>query len=561
MFDKVDMQKPKHLLAIIGTFFIFAALPLTVYLVTTSQERAKEGPQAVGPLKGDFETSDFVTGLNQPTSMAFAPDGRLFVTEKGGGDGIGKVRVIKDGNLLATPFLSVSVNYELERGLVGISFDPDFETNKYVYIHYTRSSPIKGRVSRFTASAKNPDVAQSGSEFILLDNIPSPDGGRHQGGAIHFGNDGKLYIGSGDGGFGSANYENAQRLTSLKGKILRINKDGTIPADNPFVGILNLRGEIWAYGFRNPFTFAVDPEDGRIYANDVGQNTWEEINKIEKGKNYGWAPCEGPFEIGVERVTGACSNENFTFPIYWYNHSVGIAVTGAAFYRGNQFPSEYDGRYFFGDYGSGFIKTLDANDAVSDFTTDIQNPVDIQVGPDGALYILSFSFSPEPLGFVKKIQFAPPNAIATVDEVIGPISVTRSFSGSDSRDINKLKLTYSWDFGDGTIGFGKKASHTYDAYGFFDAKLTVTNSHGATSDSEPLRIIVAKCADVIGSEGVDGPLDGAVNGFDIGALVQAFGSTSSSPDWNEAYDLDDSGSVNGFDIGFVVAQFGLLCSV
>ena len=555
MFDKVDMQQPKHLLAIIGTFFIFAALPLTVYLVTTSQERAREDAQAVGPLTGDFETSDFVTGLNQPTSMAFAPDGRLFVTEKGGGDGIGKVRVIKDGNLLATPFLSVSVNNERERGLVGISFDPDFETNRYVYIHYTRSSPIKGRVSRFTASATNPDVAQSGSEFILLDNIPSPDGGRHQGGAIHFGNDGKLYIGSGDGGFGAANYENAQSLTSLKGKILRINKDGTIPDDNPLVGQFAV-GEIWAWGLRNPFTFAVDPEDGRIYANDVGQNTWEEINKIEKGNNYGWAPCEGPFGEGREHpdIDGAsCTNFNYTYPIYSYNRSGigGSSIAGAAFYRGNQFPSEYDGKYFFGDYGQNFIKTLDPNNhTVSDFTTDIQNPVDIQVGPDGALYILSFSFSPEPLGFVKKIQFAPPTAVASADKILGEPPFTVSFSGKGSSDINNLPLAYSWDFGDGTSGSGKNVKHTY-SFGTFQVKLTVTNSGGASDTADTITITGEKCADING--------DGVVSAGDIGLVVEAFGTYDGHTNWNPDADLNGDGSVSAGDIGISVNQFGHFC--
>ncbi|MCH8821090.1 PKD domain-containing protein [Patescibacteria group bacterium] len=172
------------------------------------------------------------------------------------------------------------------------------------------------------------------------------------------------------------------------------------------------------------------------------------------------------------------------------------------------------------------------------------------------MYYLSF-FS----GQVHKIQFAPPTAIATVDEVIGPISVTRSFSGSASSDINQLPLTYSWDFGDGTFGFGKKSSHTYDSYGLKEAKLTVTNSHGATSESETLKIIVAKCADVIGTGGIGSPPNGVVNITDIGALIIAFGSTSSSPDWNEIYDLDASGNVNILDIGFSVAQFGAFCSV
>ncbi|MCH8821091.1 PQQ-dependent sugar dehydrogenase [Patescibacteria group bacterium] len=292
------MQKPKHLLAIIGTFFIFAALPLTVYLVLTSQERAREGPQAAVPLQGDFEDSIFVSGLSQPTSMAFAPDGRLFVTEKGG-----NVRVIKDGKLLSTPFLTVSVNTDRERGLIGVALDPDFENNGYVYIHYTHqvnTTTVRGKVSRFTASSDKPDVAVSSSEEVILGNIFSGDG-HHDGGGIHFGKDGFLYIATGDGGNDFGN--NSQNLGNLAGKILRINKDGSIPSDNPFAGQTGKRGEIWAYGLRNPFTFNIDPVDGKIFANDVGQSTWEEVNKIEKGANYGWPGCEGPALVLMQKIT------------------------------------------------------------------------------------------------------------------------------------------------------------------------------------------------------------------------------------------------------------------
>lgn len=554
MYERVNMQKPQHLLAIIGTFFIFTALPLTVYLVTTSQERAREDAQAAGPLKGDFETSDFISGLNQPTSMAFAPDGRLFVTEKGG-----KVRVIKNGELLATPFLTVQVDTHLERGLVGIAFDPDFENNKLVYIHYTRvvSHSDKGRVSHFTASGNNPDVAILGSEVVILDNIFS--GGRHDAGNMRFDKDGYLFISIGDGGFNY--YLNAQNTTNYNGSILRINKDGTIPSDNPLVGQF-AQGAIWAWGLRNPFTFDIDPVTGKIFANDVGQNTWEEINEIKKGENYGWAPCEGPEDVGVEHPVipnASCSNSAYTPPIYSYNRSgiAGSSIAGAAFYRGDQFPSEYDGKYFFGDYGQSFIKTLDPNNhTVSDFTTDIQNPVDIRVGPDGALYFLSFSWATNPpTGFIKKIQFAPPSAVASVDPVIGATIVTRNFNASASKDINKLPLTYFWDFGDGASGFGKKASHNYTTYNpTVFAKVTATNSHGASSESEPIRIIVAKCADLVGD-------DGFVSIGDILVVVGAFGSSPGDDNWNEAADLDDNGTVVIGDIVYAVAQFGMSCTV
>ncbi len=187
--------------------------------------------------------------------------------------------------MLSTSFLTVSVDSFSERGLLGVAFDPSFATNRFVYVYYTRSTiPIKNRLSRFTASATNLDVAQTGSEVVLLDNIPS-DAGNHNGGAIHFGRDGKLYVAIGDGGI---THTNAQDLGSLSGKLLRLNPDGTIPFDNPFVSRAGARGEVWAYGLRNPFTFAVQPGTGTIFINDVGEASWEEINLGAAGANYGW---------------------------------------------------------------------------------------------------------------------------------------------------------------------------------------------------------------------------------------------------------------------------------
>ncbi|HKB35342.1 MAG TPA: PQQ-dependent sugar dehydrogenase, partial [Gemmataceae bacterium] len=232
-----------------------------------------------------FVERPFASGLTQPTAMEFAPDGRLFVAEKGG-----TVRVItSNGTLLPTPFLTVAVNTFSERGLDGITFDPNFASNHFVYIYYTTnaSTPVN-RVSRFTVSTTDPNVAQAGSEKVLLDNIPSTNG-NHNGGALHFGIDGKLYIGVGESGVPS----NAQMLNTLAGKILRINADGSIPSNNPFVNTPGARGEIWALGFRNPFTFAVQPGTGRIFVNDVGEGSWEEIDDLVKGGNYGWNTTEG----------------------------------------------------------------------------------------------------------------------------------------------------------------------------------------------------------------------------------------------------------------------------
>jgi glucose/arabinose dehydrogenase len=309
--------------------------------------------------------------------MAIAPDGRVFVAEKGG-----TLRVVKDNALLTQPFLTVSVSTESERGLLGVAFDPDFLTNRFVYVYYTTSAaPIHNRVSRFTASSTNPDVAQAGTELPILD-LPTLGAGNHNGGAIHFGTDGKLYVAVGE----NAVRANAQSLNTRLGKILRINANGSIPSDNPFyTQTTGVNRSIWAWGLRNPYTFAVDPAFGRIHINDVGEGTWEEVDLGVRGSNYGWPQTEGPDPAGVSGVR---------YPIHAYQHAgVNCAIVGATFYRPYllRFPAAYDGRYFFGDLCGGFIHMLSPPNysSVADFATGISSIVDIQTHQDGSLYYLA----------------------------------------------------------------------------------------------------------------------------------------------------------------------------
>jgi glucose/arabinose dehydrogenase/subtilisin-like proprotein convertase family protein len=319
-----------------------------------------------------FTESTLVSGLSAPTAMEFAPDGRLFICQQSG-----QLRVVKNGTLLASSFATVSCDVQGERGLLGVAFDPDFQNNNYVYIYYTAKTPaLHNRVSRFTA---NGDVAVSGSETVLLDLNNLSFALNHNGGALHFGADGKLYIAVGD----NANGANSQSLGNLLGKVLRLNSDGTIPNDNPFYSTATgVNRAIWAMGFRNPFTFAVQPETGRIFVNDVGENTWEEINELVAGANYGWPNCEG-----------GCSDPAYRNPIYQYAHGTGYCIAGGAFYNPAtaQFPSSYIGNYFFADYASGWIRKLDpaAGNQVTSFATGIGSPVDVKVGPDGRLYYLA----------------------------------------------------------------------------------------------------------------------------------------------------------------------------
>ncbi|MEY2550195.1 MAG: hypothetical protein QOG12_339 [Verrucomicrobiota bacterium] len=328
-------------------------------------------------LPAGFSEAQFGSNVGtSPTAMAFAPDGRLFVCLQGG-----QVRVIKNGTLLAAPFVSLSVNSVGERGLLGVAFDPNFSLNQFVYLYYTTStSPIHNRISRFTA---NGDVALAGSDTVLMD-LENLSATNHNGGALHFGPDGKLYAGVGE----NAVSANAQTLSNRLGKILRINSDGTIPTDNPFFGTATgANRAIWALGLRNPYTFGFQPGTGRMFINDVGQNAWEEINDGIAGSNYGWSTCEG-----------ACltPNANFRDPLFQYGHgtgsTTGCAIVGAAFYNPpvNQFPASYIGKYFFADLCSGWIRVFDpAAGTASGFATGIGTPVDLQVGPDGCLYYLA----------------------------------------------------------------------------------------------------------------------------------------------------------------------------
>lgn len=414
-----------------------------------------------------FEETLYAGGLAAPTAMEFAPDGRLFVAEQSG-----RVRIIKDGVQLPTPFATVSVNSSFEQGLLGVALDPDFATTRYVYVYYTSLATGHDRVSRLTASLANPDVAESGSEAVILDNILQSVG-YHDGGAIHFGVDGKLYVAVGDGGTPSS----AQSLGTLAGKLLRIDPaafPAIVPPDNPFVGTPGARGEIWALGLRNPFTFAVDPATGRIHINDVGQNTWEEINLGSPAANYGWPTCEG-----------SCSTPGFVDPIYAYNHNGGqAAITGGAFYRANQFPVEYVGSYFFADYVNGFVRRLSPDNQAHEFAPSAKSPVDLAIGRDGSLYYLSI-FN----GSVYHIRYVGsgnrnPIAMASATPMSGVPPLTVNFSGAGSSDPDGDTLRYVWNFGDGSPPVeGLTVTHTYAVAGQFSAVLTVDDQKGGSSSA------------------------------------------------------------------------------
>jgi glucose/arabinose dehydrogenase len=421
-------------------------------------------------LPAGFTEAQVATGLANPTAMAFAPDGRLFVAEQGG-----TLRVIKNGALLATPFLAVTVSSSGERGLLGVAFDPDFATNNHVYVYYTATTPtIHNRVSRFTA---NGDTALAGSETVILELNTLSSATNHNGGAMHFGPDGKLYIAVGE----NANGANAQSFTNLLGKMLRINRDGTIPADNPFfLTAANDNRAIWALGLRNPFTFAFQPGSGRMFINDVGQSTWEEIDEGSPGANYGWPATEGQ--------TG---NPAYRSPVYWYGHgsgnSLGCAITGGTFYSPAvaQFPANYAGVYFFADYCGDWINVLDpANgNAVTGFATGIDAPVDLQVGPDGSLYYLARG-----AGAVVRIDY-PANLVPVIAR--DPFNVTVAVGASASFDVVAFgapTLAYQWQRNGVDITGATGSMYTLPSVAAADAgarfRCVVTNQFGSDTSAE-----------------------------------------------------------------------------
>lgn len=333
-------------------------------------------------LPPNFQRVTVTSLLNLPTAFAFLPDGRILVCEKGG-----RLRVIKNDSLLGPPAISLPVNARGERGLVGVAVDPHFTINQFIYLYYTDSTGPHNRVSRFTM---NGDLA--GSELALLD-MPVSNATIHNGGGLAFGWDGKLYIGVGENAMATS----SQNLDSYLGKLLRINPDGTVPAGNPFTGGAE-RSRIWAYGLRNPFSIAPDLVHKRMFVDDVGDSTYEEINDASVGgRNFGYPYAEG-------NCTSNCSG--LTNPVYFYGYNgdrpapdgLGCAITGGTFFNGaiSNYPGTYNGRYFFIDFCGDWINYINPRHPVrNSFGTNLGSYMtQIKQGKDGNLYymdILAFS--------------------------------------------------------------------------------------------------------------------------------------------------------------------------
>ena len=306
--------------------------------------------------------SQIASGLNNPVALTNARDGsnRLFITEQRG-----RILILEDGAVRETPFLDIQslVSCCGERGLLSVAFHPDYVANGFFFVNYT---DLAGHtvVARFTRSSIDPNLAEAGSRKQII-RIEQPFG-NHNGGQLQFGPDGFLYIGMGDGGSGGDPGNRAQNLTTLLGKILRIDIDGgdpyAVPADNPFVGNPQALPEIWSYGLRNPWRFSFDRATGDMFIGDVGQNTLEEVSfepAGEGGRNYGWRIMEASRCFNPPTN---CNDGTLVLPILEYGRSDGCSVSGGYRYRGSRFPS-INGRYFYGDFCSGkiWMATLGVN--------------------------------------------------------------------------------------------------------------------------------------------------------------------------------------------------------
>jgi glucose/arabinose dehydrogenase len=476
---------------------------------------------ATASVPSDF-TDSLVASAAAPTALAFTQDGRLLVTSQSGA-----LHVVQDGVLLAPPALDLgpTICSDNERGLLGIATDPAFASNHFIYLYYTAAiaTGCVNRVSRFVLSDAN--IVDPTSETVLLDNIPSP-AGNHNGGDLHFGHDGYLYVSVGDGGCdydgdsgcGAANAA-ARDLNVLLGKVLRITSDGGIPPDNPFLGTdsarCNLTGrtdpgticqETYVWGLRNPFRIAFDPNasETRFYINDVGQDAWEEIDSAQAGADYGWNVREGFCATGSTTDCGP-PPAGMTNPIFAYAHANGCeAITAGAFVPNGVWPAAYDGSYLFADYLCGTIfQLVPANGGgftSTDFATGLGSggPISMMFGPVGqtqALYYTTYANG----GQVRRIQFTQqqnqaPTAAVTADVTTGPAPLTVNFDGSASSDPDPGDtLTYIWDFGDGTAATETTTAtvtHVYSSAGTFTATLTVRDNHGATSAPAMIQIQV-----------------------------------------------------------------------
>jgi glucose/arabinose dehydrogenase len=385
---------------------IVALLALSTVLLECGSSSSSPAPAAPAPPAAPpapsgplvLTLTPVLSGLNSPVDLQNAADGtgRLFVVEQQG-----QIRIISNNSLVPTPFLDITslVDFGGEKGLLGLAFHPAYTQNRRFFVNYDRvaSGQMQTVIAEFQTSASNPNQADPNSQRILFTvNQPFPN---HKGGQLAFGPDGFLYIGLGDGGSAGDPLGNAQNRRVLLGKMLRIDVDHTspglqyaIPSDNPFLNGVD-RGEVWAYGLRNPWRFSFDVSSGRLFAADVGQDKFEEIDILQKGGNFGWNIMEG---LHCFKPSSGCNMTGLILPITEYDHSQGDAVIGGYVYRGAAIP-RLSGTYLFSDFESGTIWGLTENSSGqwtrSQLIAGGRNISSFGRDEAGELYVLDYSGS------------------------------------------------------------------------------------------------------------------------------------------------------------------------
>lgn len=381
------------------------------------------------------------TGLGGAVDIANCGDSRLFVVRKHG-----IIHVFDStGKMNQTPFLVIQsrVRESFEQGLLGLAFHPNYAQNGWFFVHYSVNPDSSGQISRFTVSATNPNKADPNSELKIL-NIKQP-AENHNGGCIKFGPDGMLYIGMGDGGWGGDPLNSGQRPDALLGKMLRIDVDSStaaqpyrIPPGNPFVGVPGYRPEIWSLGWRNPWRFSFDRQNGDMWIGDVGQDREEEVNREPAGagsRNYGWRCYEG---LSLFNTSNCNLNGRFIQPVFTFNHTTANpfgAVIGGFVYRGLKNPDLY-GKYIFTDNASGrwWLTHTEPNGQYATVQiADLDDNEYSSLGEDnkGELYVVSVN-----AGRLYRVSYTTPVSTRTPGDVLGC-----NISPNPTQDVFEVNLT------------------------------------------------------------------------------------------------------------------------
>ena len=469
--------------------------------------------------KEGFVVDRILTGQGLITALAFAPDGTLFFTDK-----TGTIKVLPFGTGTPRTFGRLSVYSESECGLLGIALDPTYSAygqGGFVYVFATISQ-TEQLVIRFTDSG-----GKAANRADLKSKLPT-FGANHDGGCLKIGPDGKIYIAIGDGGW---DVSKAQDVTSLLGKVMRLNLDGSTPDDNPDLSAINpnFKREIFAYGFRNPFRIAIRPtgplpEEYQVWVNDVGSSGGgrrEEVNLVVAGRNYGWPRFEG---------VQTPANPLYMNPTHDY-YAEGSSIVGGTFYQGTLFPAEYRGDYFYMDYGSNSIFRMELSGDVktrNEILIEAEGyVVDLIEGPDGALYYSNAS------GEIYRIRHEEPGNTKPNAQLSGmpltgsaPLSVT--LDSSSSSDTDGKIIRYDWSFGDSVSDLDgpAQANHVYTKDGTYRAQVTVRDDKGgsgtasvtvtvSTPNDPPIPVLLE-------------PAEGSV--FDAGATVSLSGRATDTED-------------------------------